>query len=190
MAEECFEDLDPFNCPICLDALQIQWRFPADTTTAWVVLKTTGIKVAAKTRVTVALRAGRPSRLDRSSTKTPCLQKWWSGLKTQAFRIFCYDDLDTRREKSAQQNKVSKCVQKVRICSAGPTWRTVTIAIPEKSTVVAASREPKGNIFLQHNRLLEISCCTDQRFICPLCLNETHQGHMKRFHWHLWRRKH
>ncbi|XP_016368298.1 probable E3 ubiquitin-protein ligase TRIM8 [Sinocyclocheilus rhinocerous] len=47
----------------------------------------------------------------------------------------------------------------------------------EKHTVIVVSGEPKGNICLRHNRLLEFSCRTDKRFICPLCQNEAHPGH-------------
>ncbi len=84
---------------------------------------------------------------------------------------------DTRREKSAQQNKVSKCVQKVRIWAPGPTWGTVTIAIPEKSK----------QLLLQAGNLKEIFfCSTTGYWRFPVaqtngssahCLNETHQGH-------------
>lgn len=99
---------------------RILWRFPADTTTAWAALKTIGIKRVAKTLVTVVLSAGRTSHLGLFSTKTPCLQKWWSGLKTQDLRILhphVTMDLDTRREKSALPKKPNhwRCVQKARI---------------------------------------------------------------------------
>ncbi|KAL1277906.1 hypothetical protein QQF64_024579 [Cirrhinus molitorella] len=47
----------------------------------------------------------------------------------------------------------------------------------EKHTVIVVSGEPKGNICSCHNRLLEFNCQTDQRFICPPCLNEAHHGH-------------
>ncbi|XP_062846502.1 tripartite motif-containing protein 16-like isoform X2 [Trichomycterus rosablanca] len=43
--------------------------------------------------------------------------------------------------------------------------------------LVEASRRLQDQICSQHNKLLEVYCCTDQQCICMLCTMDDHKGH-------------
>ncbi|XP_047676337.1 E3 ubiquitin-protein ligase TRIM16-like isoform X2 [Tachysurus fulvidraco] len=47
----------------------------------------------------------------------------------------------------------------------------------KKHKLVEACAELQEKICSEHNKLMEIYCCTDQRFICYLCLMDQHKGH-------------
>lgn len=47
----------------------------------------------------------------------------------------------------------------------------------KKHTLVEASVNLQQRICAQHGKLLEIFCCTDQRFICCFCVTDEHSGH-------------
>ncbi|XP_049338106.1 tripartite motif-containing protein 16-like [Astyanax mexicanus] len=47
----------------------------------------------------------------------------------------------------------------------------------KKHKLVKASRRLQEQICSQHDKLLEVYCCTDQQCICMLCMLDDHRGH-------------
>ncbi|XP_016426839.1 E3 ubiquitin/ISG15 ligase TRIM25-like [Sinocyclocheilus rhinocerous] len=183
MAEECFEDLDPFNCPICLDALQDPVTIPCGHNYCMSCVKEYWDKNGSK------YTGYSCSQCRKTFSPRPVLNK--NTMFAEVVERFKNTGLQdppptrydgpghTEREICTAENSknVKMCPESEDLCCRAHLRYRNNGYPREKHTVIVVSGEPKGNICLRHNRLLEFSCRTDQRFICPLCLNEAHQGH-------------
>lgn len=183
MAEECFEDLDPFNCPICLDALQDPVTIPCGHNYCLSCVKDYWDKDGSKDTgysCPQCRKTFSPRPVLNKNTMFAEVVERFKNTGLQDPPPTRYDGPGhTEREICTAKNSknVKMGPESEDLCSRAHL-RYCNNGYPrEKHTVIVVSREPKGNICLQHNRLVEFSRHTDQRFICPLCLNEAHQGH-------------
>lgn len=173
MAEKRFEDLDPFNCPICLDALQDPVTIPCGHNHCMGCIQDYWDKNGGKDD------CYRCPQCRKTFSPRPVLNKntMFAEVVERFKKTGLQDSPPTRYDGPGQictaktpktlkiypESEDSCCKMHLRYHNDNPR---------EKHTVIVINGEPKGNTCSQHNRPLG-----DQQFICPLCLDEVHQGH-------------
>lgn len=183
MAEECFEDLDPFNCPICLEALQDPVTIPCGHNYCMSCVKDYWDRNGSKdtgNRCPQCRKTFSPRPVLNKNTMFAEVVERFKNTGLQDPPPARYDGPKrTEREIHTATNSknVKMCPESEDLCCRAQLRYHNRDYPREKHTVIVVNGEPKGNICLHHNKLLEFPCRTDQRFICPLCLNEAHQGH-------------
>ncbi|XP_073689490.1 E3 ubiquitin/ISG15 ligase TRIM25 [Garra rufa] len=177
MAEESFEDLDPFNCPICLDALQDPVTIPCGHNYCMSCVKDYWDKNGSK-----EMGYSCPQCRKTFSPRPVLNKNTMFAEVVERFKNTGLQDSPPTHYDGPRHTHTEPCTAKdfkmcEDLCCRGHLRYRNNDYPREKRTVIVVSREPKGNICLRHNKLPEFNCQTDQRFICPLCLNEAHQGH-------------
>lgn len=177
MAEECFEDVDPFNCPICLDALQDPVTIPCGHNYCMSCVKDYWDKHGSEDTGYSCPQCRKifsPRPVLNKNTMFAEVVERFKNTGLQDFPPTHYNGPGHTERRTCTAKNIKMCEDVC--CRAHLRYRSNDYP-REKHTVIVVSGEPKGNTCLRHNRLLEFNCRTDQRFICPLCLNEAHQGH-------------
>ncbi|XP_043089724.1 E3 ubiquitin/ISG15 ligase TRIM25 [Puntigrus tetrazona] len=174
---ECFED-DPFNCPICLDALQDPVTIPCGHNYCMSCVKDYWDENGSKgtgyscpqCRKTFSPRPV----LNKNTMFAEVVERFKNtGLRDSPPTRYDGPRHTERELRNAKNFKM--CPESKDLCCKAHLRYHNDDSPREKHTVIVVSGEPKGSTCLRHNRLLEFSCQTHQ--ICPLCLNEAHQGH-------------
>jgi len=178
MAEECFKDLDPFNCPICLDALQDPVTIPCGHNYCMGCVKDYWDKKGGKDggyscpqcRKTFSPRPV----LNKNTMFAEVVERFKNtGLQDSPPTHYNGPGHTVREICTAKKLKPLKMCPESEDSSCKFHLRYHNNDYPrEKRTVIVVSGESKGTICSRHNKPLG-----DQQFICPLCLDEVHQGH-------------
>lgn len=121
MAEECFEDLDPFNCPICLDALQDPVTIPCGHNYSMSGVKDYWDKSGSKDTGYSCPQCRKTFSLWPVLNKNTMFAEVVEWFKNTGLQDPPRYDGSGHTERNLHSKKTSKYVQKVRICAAGPT---------------------------------------------------------------------
>ncbi|XP_067284975.1 E3 ubiquitin-protein ligase TRIM8 [Pseudorasbora parva] len=175
MAEKCFEDRDPFTCPICLDALQDPVTIPCGHNYCMGCVKDYWDQNGGKDvgySCPQCRKTFSPRPVLNKNTMFAEVVERFKNTNLQDSPTTYYDGPGDMEKEICTATKPRTCPEgKDSCCKSHLRYRNNDHA-REKHTVIVVSGEPKGNICSQHNRPLE-----DQQFICPMCLHEVHQGH-------------
>lgn len=179
MAEECFKDLDPFNCPICLDVLQDPVTIPCGHNYCMGCVKDYWDKKGGKDvgySCPQCRKTFSPQPVLNKNTMFAEVVERFKNTGLQDSQPTHYDGPGYTESEicTAKKNKPLKMYPESEDSSCKIHQRYHNNDYPrEKHTVIVVSGEPKGNICSGHNRPLG----DQQQFICPRCLDEVHQGH-------------
>lgn len=179
MAEECFEDLDPFNCPICLDALQDPVTIPCGHNYCMGCIQDYWDRNGGK-YVGYSCPQCR-----KTFSPRPVLNKniMFAEVVERFKNTGLQDSPPTHYDGPGHMEKEICTAKKPKTLKIYPGSEDSHCKMHlryrnddyprEKHTVIVINQEPKGNICSWHNRPLG-----EQQFICPLCLDlEVHQRH-------------
>ncbi|KAL2087640.1 hypothetical protein ACEWY4_016468 [Coilia grayii] len=185
MAEAVVKDQDPFRCSICLDLVKDPVTIPCGHSYCmkcingcWDEESQKGEYSCPQCRETFSPRP--------VLKKTTMLAELVDKMKNSAFQTaspppatYAEDAVDVECD-FCSERKV-KAVQSCLVCliSFCQTHIEPHYSIPalKKHKLVHASTHLQEKICSKHDKLIEVFCRTDKKFICMLCIMDEHKGH-------------
>ena len=183
MAEAFEKDQDPFRCSACLDPLRNPVTIPCGHSYCMSCIRGCWDQEDQKGDYSCPQCRERfsPRPALRKSTMLAELMDKMKTTGIQAARPApCYagpGDVECDLCSERKLKAVKSCL--VCLISLCQTHVEPHYNIPalKKHKLVPASTDLQQKICSQHNKLIEVFCCTDQKCICMLCTMDEHKGH-------------
>uniref|UniRef100_A0A4W4EPG6 Tripartite motif-containing protein 16-like n=1 Tax=Electrophorus electricus TaxID=8005 RepID=A0A4W4EPG6_ELEEL len=177
------EDQHQFSCPVCLDLLKDPVAIPCGHSFCMVCINDCwyqddqrGVYSCPQCRETFTPRPV----LRRNYMLVEVVEKLKKTEFQAASPVHCYagpGDVECDSCTGRKHKAIKSCL----VCLASfcethirPHYQSSAF---KKHTLVKASSRLQEKICSEHDKLTEIFCCTDQSFICYLCMMDEHKGH-------------
>ncbi|KAK3505869.1 hypothetical protein QTP70_019370 [Hemibagrus guttatus] len=174
---------DQFSCPVCLDLLKDPVTIPCGHSFCKVCINgcwdqedQKGVYSCSQCRDTFTPRPV----LRRNNMLAEVVEKLKKTEVRAASPAHCYTgpgDLECDFCTGRKHKAVKSCLMCV--ASFCETHLKPHYEVPalKRHTLTDASGKLEEKICSEHDKLMEIYCCTDQRCICSLCMLDKHKGH-------------